>query len=152
MITDKLSNMPLYYKAFPFLEKVNEVSEDIKAGKYQDSHIDIDGENMYASVSSYETKSPDGALYESHKKYIDVQVLLKGSETIGWAPLCDCRVTKDFEPGGDIAFYESDRGSPVTLHADYFMLMLPGDAHEPCLNPGKTESVTKIVFKVRIGS
>ena len=38
--------------------------------------------DVFAQISSYQTKSPQEGRFEAHKKYVDIQILLSGSEMI----------------------------------------------------------------------
>ena len=53
MIIDKFENLPLYFPCLPGLDKAAEflAGEDIA-----DGHYEIDGEKIFANVSSYEPK------------------------------------------------------------------------------------------------
>ena len=79
MIIDKLKNAQNYYalgenfkKAFEYL-KNNDLSM-LKNGRYE-----IDGENIFVSVQDYETKQPEEGRWEAHRKYADIQFLIKGA-------------------------------------------------------------------------
>ena len=43
-------------------------------------------------IQIYETKLKEEMLFEAHKDYIDIQVVLDGSATIGWAPADELEV------------------------------------------------------------
>ncbi len=151
MIVDTMKNIGLYFEAFPALEKIEKTVSGIKSGVLPgEGKIEIDGDKLFCSTSTYMTKSPEGARYEAHKMYADVQIALKGSEIIGWAPLSLCTLAEDLKDGGDIAFYTCNTGSPVLLNEDTFMLLLPEDAHMPCLHNGIPGEITKTVFKVKL--
>ena len=80
MIKDKLLNSSAYYN----------LSERIKIGLFWLENTDlkniadgkylIDGDNVYASVQTYDTK--DDVKYESHRRYIDIQYMIDGEEKI----------------------------------------------------------------------
>ena len=150
MIFDTVKNMDYYVKMMPELEQIQKFIEDYTKGEMKMERIDLDGDNLFVSPATYMPKDHEGAEYESHIKYADVQVVLKGREYIGVAPLEDCTVTKPFTDGGDIAFYTSEKGSLCLVEAGYFLVLYPQDAHMPCLKVEDGEEVTKLVFKVRI--
>ncbi len=150
MIFDTVKNMKFYSKMMPELETIQKFVLDFAAGKKENRRYDLDGDKLFVSPSVYMPKEHEGAEYESHIKYADVQVMIKGKEYIGVAPLEDCKVTKPFEDGGDIAFYTSEKGSLCLLEEGYFLVLYPQDAHMPCLKVEDGTEVTKLVFKVRI--
>ena len=152
MITDKIENMPMYFACLPRLKEVYAAACDCMAGKYTTGQkVSLDGDALFYSVSAYGTKSLEGAKYESHFNYADVQLVISGAEAIYWAPLTDCTLTDPAKEGSDIAFYNSENGSPVVLHPGCFTLLMPQDAHMPCISPcGKAGDVVKAVFKVKL--
>lgn len=91
-------------QAFNFLAHTN--LDSLPLGR-----IDL-SDDIYITISEYRTKEPEDALYEAHKKYIDVQYLISGSEYIGI--LRDTALLKEMQPYDeekDIAFYASDGGT-----------------------------------------
>lgn len=150
MIFDTVKNMNYYVKMMPELGTIQKFLLELNLDELEMKRYDLDGDNLFVSPATYFPKEHEGAEYESHVKYADVQVVLKGREYIGVAPLEDCTVTKPFEDGGDIAFYTSEKGSLCLVEAGYFLLLYPQDAHMPCLKVEDGEEVTKLVFKVRI--
>ena len=86
MILDTLDNAARYEslnsrfaKAFDFLRTVD--------GSQALGRHDLDGDACFALVQTYESKPVEKALFEAHRKYIDVQFIHSGRETILWAPL-----------------------------------------------------------------
>ena len=77
MIKDKISNAALYEgvnagfpAAFAFLKEA--IASPKEIGRY-----DLEG-GVFALVQSYDTKSVENCKIEAHKKYIDIQCVLKG--------------------------------------------------------------------------
>ncbi len=83
MILDTLKNSKIYAtmhpdfeQAFSFLCKIQ--NTDPEPGKYE-----INGDHIYAVVSKYQPGEKHSK-WETHKKYIDIHYIIKGSETLGW--------------------------------------------------------------------
>ncbi len=150
MIFDTIKNMNKYVKLMPELVEIEKFIREFMKGDMEIKRYDLDGDNLFVSPASYTPKDHEGAEYESHVKYADVQVVIKGREYIGFAPLEDCTVTKPFTDDGDIAFYTSDKGSLCLIEEGYFLILYPQDAHMPSLKVEDGDEVTKLVFKVRI--
>ncbi|MDD5362413.1 MAG: YhcH/YjgK/YiaL family protein [Ignavibacteria bacterium] len=149
MITDKLENAKLYYslggrieKALKYLETTN--IADAEEGKYE-----IDGENIFAVVSVYETKDSSNCNLEAHRKYIDVQYAVRGSELIGYAPLNSQAVIKEYDEEKDFALYG---GTPsfIKLEEKMFAIFYPGDLHMPGIKVSESAHVKKVVIKVKL--
>jgi biofilm protein TabA len=151
MIFDSLENHTLYpfgpawKAAFDFLKTL---TPDSETGKRL-----IQGEVLYAGVDCYETKSRDTAKLETHRKYVDIQVLLSGTETIEIFPKKALTVNQPYNPEKDAEFYQVPAKSPatVTLTPGQFLVFFPEDAHMPCLMTGSSpQPVKKVVIKVAV--
>ncbi len=129
--------------AFNFL---NSLTADAAEQRY---HLQDDA--IFAMVESYETKQPDLARPESHRTYVDIQMLLSGTERIDWWPTRGLTVNQPFAPDGNIAFYDQpDSPSiPLILIPGRFAVFFPEDAHMPGLQTTGTPSpVKKVVVKI----
>jgi YhcH/YjgK/YiaL family protein len=113
---------------------------------------DVDGEKVYALVQSYETKRSEAARYESHRQYLDIQVLVSGKELIEVTDRDGLKASEPYKP--DIEFYETPEPNPcfsMALAPGEALVLFPEDAHRPCLAAGGgPESVKKLVLKIRI--
>ncbi|MBQ3149610.1 MAG: YhcH/YjgK/YiaL family protein [Clostridia bacterium] len=151
MIVDRIENLGLYYPVLKGLEEASEFVKKFYKEPSEDGRYDIDGDHIYASVATYETKSREGAQFESHKKYVDLQAVIDGTEIISWAPVEGLKVeSESFSQGGDIAFYSGDTVMDARLPAGYFALLFPDDAHMPCIMDKESSKVTKIVVKIEL--
>ena len=116
-------------------------SKDLECGRYY-----IDEDNIYANVDEYETKT-DGK-YEAHRKYIDIQYMIKGEEYIGVTDINNCKTCIEYDEEKDLEFFTADNEFQ-TLKKGEFLIFYPQDAHKPCINKDKIKC-KKVVVKVRI--
>lgn len=110
----------------------------------------IDGEEVFASIQSYDSKPHADIPWECHRAYIDIQYVYSGREKVGVMPVSDLSGF-DYDQANDIAFtQEKTEGQWVPLEAGDFVILFPEDAHWPrgyfADAPGAVE---KIVVKVR---
>lgn len=112
----------------------------------------IEGDDIFALVSSYETKKPSEILFEAHRQYIDIQILLQGNENIYWLPLDNLTVTEEYSAEKDALLFTREGGSPLHMQQDMFCILFPQDAHRPGCSPNAEEptQVKKIVVKVKV--
>jgi biofilm protein TabA len=151
MIFDTLSNSARYEslnsrfaKAFAYLRTVD--------GSQPLGRHDLDGDDCFALVQTYETKPQEKALFEAHRKYIDVQFIQSGRETILWAPLASmAEETMAFDESKDAALWKLVPDT-TALHvsAGHFAILFPEDAHAPCIEWDQPETVFKVVVKVAV--
>lgn len=149
MIVDKIEKLKLY-KEIPS-EVVQFLSEldinNIKLGKR------VLSDCIYVNIEEYNTKDIEVASFESHDKYIDIQLLLKGSENIYYASRDNLSVKVPYDETRDIAFYsDSIQGYPyIKLDGTNFMMIYPHEAHAPQVSSGNfSQKVLKVVVKIKL--
>lgn len=130
-------------KAFLFL-KENKL-DTLTPGKYQ-----IEGEDVYATVTEGPAKDFEKTAWESHRNYHDIHYVIKGKEKIGIAPVSSATVTKDYDSEKDILFYTA-KGKYYITDPDTFFIIFPQDAHRPGIKVEGFDEVKKIVIKIRKG-
>jgi len=137
-------NPDRWNKAFKFLAKNN--LKAIKTGKYE-----IDGKNLFAAVSEYESKDENNAKIEAHKKYADIQYVITGEEQIGVLPLENMKPFIPYSDKKDVEFFKTDMTN-YYHHADSsnFFIFFPNDAHRPGVKIDKNTPIKKIVIKVKL--
>jgi biofilm protein TabA len=149
MIIDTLASAEKYYGlhknfkvAFEYLQ-----SQDLAAleiGKF-----DI-ADGVKAIVSDNEGKSAETAAekFECHNKNIDIQVCIRGNETIGWKPRTDCTLPKgEYNDEKDVLFYGDAPDMHFALKGGQFVIFYPEDVHAPMIGEGL---IKKLVFKIKI--
>ena len=115
-----------------------------KPGEYE-----VDGKNLYYIIQGYTTKDRAEARFEAHREYIDIQAVLDGAESIGWAPADTLEVTEPYTP--DVCFYrDPDVYTELRLSKGMFAIFYPNDAHKPCYDYQEKGLCLKVVVKVKI--
>ena len=149
MIYDNLSNIELYkglspdiYKGLKFLR---EADSNIANGVYQITP------RVKAIVSEYQTKQVNEYGYEAHRRFIDIQYVLKGIEKVCCLPIEKMKMTEAYSEENDVAFYTAECQPLEMIIGDgYFTIFYPQDGHMPCLCVKKNQMVKKVVIKVEI--
>ena len=132
---------PLFARAFDFLRKAD-------LAKLKPGRNEIDGDLLFVMYDQKTGKGRKGALLESHRKYIDIQLTMSGDEEIGWRrqPTCS-NVTEPFKPDNDIQFYGDDPTAWVAVKPKYFAIFWPEDAHAPLAGEGDLQ---KLIVKIAV--
>ena len=115
----------------------------LEPGQYE-----IVGEDLYCIVDQYSTRAPDEGKLEGHKKYIDVQCVISGSEMIGYAPLGEQEVIRSYDSEHDYALYGGE-ASFVRMVPGMFAIFFPNDLHMPGISQDQ-QQVKKIAIKVKV--
>jgi len=130
--------------AFAFL-KNNDLSA-LEAKRH-----DIDGNNLYVSITDYNTKNVEDANYEAHRKYADIQYVVSGREQIGIVPISmKDQIVQEYNGTNDIEFFTVKEAKNHPADPGVFFVFFPGDAHEPGLKVDSVAAVRKVVVKVSL--
>jgi biofilm protein TabA len=140
--TDRyLALHPLFARAFDFLRNT-----DLKAlapGKH-----DVQGEQIFAIVEACAGRTREEAKLESHRRYIDIQLVLEGVDEMGWKPVAGCvDPATDYDAARDIRFFNDVPSSWVATPPGSFCLFFPEDAHAPLVSTGM---IHKVVVKIAV--
>jgi YhcH/YjgK/YiaL family protein len=148
MILDKIVNIKNYLGITRNMDTainymVNKCFANLETGRHE-----IDGDSVFLLIQEYETKRIDEGKLESHRKYIDIQYVIEGSELIGYAPIEDLKVVKEYDGDDDFMLFE---GAFEThrIENGRFAVYFPHDGHMPTINDCK-KKVKKAVFKIQI--
>jgi len=149
MITDKIENIDKYKnlserikKGIEFIQNTDLVNA--KTGKYI-----IEGDNIYAGIDEYNTRSKDVSMPEIHKKYLDIQYIISGNELMGYAPFNNQQVVTEYNAEKDIAFLNSEV-SFFDFKENHFAIFFPEELHMPCISKNESSPIKKVVVKVLI--
>ncbi|MFM8634321.1 MAG: YhcH/YjgK/YiaL family protein [Planctomycetia bacterium] len=151
MILDTLDNArryellsPRFEKAFTFLRQVTDATT---VGRHE-----IAGDDIYALVQQQRTMPVVDRQYEAHRKYVDIQYIIRGREIMYWAPLhLLTNVTKPYDAEHDAALFGLvPEGVPIPVQAGQFVIFFPDDGHVPVCAWDTPDDVLKVVVKVRV--
>lgn len=147
MIIDVLNNSEKYISlhkdfklVFDYL-KNNDLKE-MACGSYK-----LRGDDVFFNLQEYETKTVQKL--EAHKKYIDIQVVISGSEDMGYTDISNTEVSEEYNEEKDVMFL---KGEVKTLRAENknFLIFYPNDAHMPALVVNEPQTVKKAIFKIKV--
>lgn len=148
MIIDSIKNTKLYFglgkrieEAFTWFSKKG---QGANIGEHK-----ILGNEIFAIVSNYKTKSRKQGFWEAHKKYIDIHFIINGVEQIGYANINQLKIVKPYNKTVDRTLLTGN-GSFFTLNKNRFGIFYPDDAHMPGVTLGDIKNVKKVVIKVKV--
>ncbi|HBG26094.1 MAG: hypothetical protein A2Y10_00440 [Planctomycetes bacterium GWF2_41_51] len=151
MIVDKIENAKLYSSISPRIAKALEVLAAKEISKSPDGKNEVDGTNLYYLVQRYTTKPRNEGQMEAHKKYIDIQFVVDGCESIFVEDISICRIASAYNETDEAAMYDlPQKFSEIFMTKGTFCILFPQDGHLPCRTAVSESKVHKIVFKVAI--
>ena len=106
----------------------------------------------FALEQVYQAKARADGFFESHRKYIDVQVVFEGEEAMELAEISRLTVKQAYDAERDVIIYADYTGaSQLRLVAGEAAVFFPLDGHMPALRPGASANlVRKTVIKVPV--
>lgn len=109
----------------------------------------IRGEDLFVNIVSYETTEPEHRFWEAHKAYLDLHLLLAGSERID-VNFLDNMELKSYIAKDDFLPAAGARKASVLLEAGDYLVCYPEDVHMTALYEGHSEKIKKAIFKIKI--
>lgn len=148
MILDVLENAHHYLalnkgfaKAIEFLLRPD--LKELPLERYE-----IEGDRVYAMVSKNPGCKKDDSLLETHEKYIDIQLVLAGTDDMGWKPKSLCRhPSVEYDHEADVQFFADEPDVWLSAGSGVFAIFFPEDAHMPLISSGQ---IHKVVVKVAV--
>ena len=142
--------------AFKYLEETFQSGSDINKRILsldidQYEKVELSGE-IFAIEQSYNTKLREDCFFESHIKYIDMQLILKGEEIIEIANIEDLQQSSLYDQENDYSKYDTNiESSKILLKEGDVAILFPDDGHMPAIrNKGSFEQIFKTVVKLPI--
>lgn len=115
-------------------------------GKYQ-----INGEEVYINIQDYNSKPLSEGKWEAHKKYADIQFVIKGEEKIGVGDISEFTTLEPYSAEKDLEFLQTQAPQDfLTLKENDFIILYPQDVHMPQICVNTSSYVKKAVVKVAL--
>jgi len=150
MIYDNLDNLETYFHSGEPLYEAVCFARD-QAAELPDGDHGLPCGNMLARVMTYKTEPAEQRLFENHRKFIDVQVMLQGSERHDVVTARELIPDGDFNIGKDIGRFKAS-GLFATIHLEpgWFAVYFPQDTHRPNCCIGEPVPVRKVCMKIPV--
>ena len=147
MIVDSFDYIACYKGLHPNLDKAIDWLNSHTLDALENGKTIIDGENVFVNVMDADLRDADGAAFEYHRRYADLQIDITGGE--GWG--------YETAPGTEVEPYQPDIGKKDsedavfgTLGEGRFVLFFPGELHRPGVEMPGCDRVRKAVVKIKM--
>jgi YhcH/YjgK/YiaL family protein len=148
MVFDKIQNLNQYLGR-SLNSALEEAFKKIKTSPNGEYHIE--GEEIFLKLMTYETKLED-FITESHKKYIDLQIVLSWEEIIRIYDANALKIGVEYSEKNDCIFYNTNNVeclNELRLKDGFFAIFLPDDVHETQISPSdQVSTIRKAVLKI----
>lgn len=107
---------------------------------------------VFAIEQAYDTKDRADSFFETHRKFIDVQILVAGEETMEVFDVSRASVREPYREDRDlIAYHDVANASLIRLLPGHAAIYFPNDVHMGGLRSGaNTVLVRKSVLKLPV--
>ncbi|MBQ6809202.1 MAG: YhcH/YjgK/YiaL family protein [Clostridia bacterium] len=149
MIIDNLKNLEKYVGGSGYVAKAMEIIssldlENLEVGKYI-----LEEGKLFYMIQQYDSHKWEDGKFETHNKFTDIQLVIKGEEIITFAERNSLNEKIPYNEVKDITYYDdSVRGEDFILREGDFMILEPNDGHKPGNSITDPVPVKKLVFKV----
>lgn len=149
MIYDEIKNAGRYRGmsknmdiAIDFLEKADLSS--LPLGK-----VEICGDKVFANVMETEAKDEEELSFEIHKKYMDIQVDIQGTELI-LIGLGGFQEKEPFSGKKDFGSCMAEKSARMIMEPGRFIICMPQEPHLPSAAAKDDSKLKKCVIKVAV--
>lgn len=148
MIIDSIENIERYMPLESGLREAMNFLRHKEIHTLPQGWHEVIPDSMRASVSNGPGRRRRGSRLETHRKHIDLQLILNGTDRMGWKPRSSC-LTKigEYDGNADVEFFDDEPDLWFKLQSGMFVIFYPEDAHMPQICNGL---IHKIVFKLPI--
>ena len=113
MIADNIKNWWIYKEINPTFKKAFKFLDNFEKKALLDGRYVINGNKIYATISSYNTLPIIEKSWESHKKYIDIQYIIEGKEYIGYCSIKEMKNPEEYSNENDVIIYKDPAESSL---------------------------------------
>lgn len=149
MIFGNMQNLQEY----PFLEtsilKCFEYAKQHDLMNFDKGSHEIDGERLFVNIVEYTTTEAENRFWEAHKAYLDVHVMLHGTEQIDLNFIQNMN-QKEYVETDDFLPLDGEKNSSVILRDGDFLICYPSDGHRTAIAVETPAAIKKAIFKVLI--
>lgn len=141
MIKDNIKNINRY----SINEYFDEFKENFRNANSLPNKLNLP---FKAIPLEYETGSLDYSKFENHKKYIDMHVMVDGSEIIGLNEEINLINLTEYDVDNDFQLFTGIAKEEIALHQGEFLILFPGEIHVTGGRLTEEMKIKKIVYKI----
>ena len=146
MIVDSFDYIACYKGLHPNLDTAIEWLNSHTLDALENGKTIIDGDKVFVNVMDADLRDAEGAAFEYHRRYADLQIDLTGGEYLGWAS--EGKDEGVFDETADCGFKSAPDHCGMTLGDGRFAIFFPGELHKPSCKSEGCDHVRKAVVKI----
>lgn len=149
MIYDKLENIGRYRGMSVWLDQAIDFLTGTDLAALPLGRTEINGSHVFANVMEAQAGEEETNRFEIHKKYMDIQIDLEGTEIIqtGLAPT---GVLDAYSPDTDFGTVICEKDASCIIGPGRFIICMGEEPHKPGIAAGADRHLKKCVIKVSV--
>lgn len=149
MIVTEINNLSTYVGVNPYFERLINFLKTVDLGSLPEGKIDIEGDELFGNCFSYVADGQPGDFFETHRKYLDIHLVLENTEDMAVSSVKSTTVSQPYNNEKDIELYEGKVEQLIHLKSGECLITFPEDLHQPKVRVNDLP-LKKVVFKVAI--
>ena len=149
MIVTEINNLSTYVGVNPYFERLINFLKTVDLGNLPEGKIDIEGDKLFGNCFSYVADGQPGDFFETHRKYLDIHLVLENTEDMAVSSVKSTTVSQPYNKEKDIELYEGKVEQLIHLKSGECLITFPEDLHQPKVRVNDLP-LKKVVFKVAI--
>ena len=149
MIITKINRLATYVGVNQHFEKLIAFLKSTDLDDLQEGSLEIDGDSIFGNCFTYLADGEAGTFFETHKKYLDIHLVLENEEAMAVTSPESVRVTQEYDENNHPPSSKGKVEQLVHLRAGECLITFPEDLHQPKVRVND-DPVKKVVFKVAI--
>ena len=146
MIVCPFEDLKRYIPVIPGLKDAMDAIDAMKG--WEVGTTQLSGGNRIMAMEGT-TGGTEGRQCEAHRLYLDLQYIVEGEETVGWAPLDKLTLSGTFSTEKDIGMYDGAVDF-MRIPAGNCYVVFPEDGHMPGVSLDGPHNYKKMVVKLRV--
>ncbi|MDE7312325.1 MAG: YhcH/YjgK/YiaL family protein [Eubacterium sp.] len=110
---------------------------------------EIDGTRLFVNIAQYTTTTPQNRIWEAHRQYLDLHLMLYGTEQVDLNFIANMEQL-EYQEKDDFLSLKGEKNCSVILQEDDFLICYPTDGHRTALQVDNPETIKKAIFKIRL--
>lgn len=111
----------------------------------------IEGEDFFVNIFGYTTTVAEERIWEAHRDYIDIHVVIEGSEVVRSAPINECEIVQYHAERDYVEIKNAPSRVSAVLDNTCATVFYPEDGHQTGLMvDNQPQAIRKAVFKLRL--
>ena len=139
MIRTTLAEIERYYPLSDGIKTAADFIRNNDLASFPAGRYAVDGDRIFALVQELETKPADEALIENHMRSIDMQMTLRGNESVAYRPVAKLTKKGKYDAAADVQNYSGG-----------VSIFFPEDGHQPYIAEKSPEPIKKVVIRIML--